>query len=330
MRPVNGLAIDPAQPGFLLGVNLPWQVYGCDFGANAWQPGGGVARPERLEALREAFATLSARGLRWVRWFMLCDGRAGLRVSPGGLPEGLDERFFADADAAVALAAEHGLRLMFVLLNFDWLGQARWVDGVQIRGRGDILKLPKRRAALLETVIEPILERYGRHPAVWAWDVINEPEWATRFGGLGAKGDSLPASAATMRELILDVVAAVRRHTDHRVTAGLVSARGLDLVRGVDLDFFQLHWYDSVQDQVPLDDPVATLGLDRPVLMGEFPTVGSARPARAIVEAAHRGGYAGALAWSLLASDTASDPARSQVALAGLAGDWGPPSSGRA
>lgn len=318
---IHGHSIDPSQPGFLLGVNLPWQVYGCDFGANAWQPGGGVARPERLEALRESFATLSARGLRWVRWFMLCDGRAGLRVSPGGLPEGLDDRFFADSDAAVALAAEHGLRLMFVLLNFDWLGQARWVDGVQIRGRGDILKLPRRRAALLERVIAPILERYGRHPAIWAWDVINEPEWATRFGGLGA-GDSLLVSAAAMRELILDVVAAIRRHTDHRTTVGLVTARGLDLVRGVDLDFFQLHWYDTVQDQVPLDAPVATLGLDRPVLMGEFPTVGSARPPRAIVEAARRGGYAGALAWSLLARDTASDPARSGPMIASLAQEW--------
>jgi hypothetical protein len=281
-----------------------------------------VARPDRLERLRESFATLSARGLRWVRWFMLCDGRAGLRVSPAGMPEGLDDRFFADSDAAVALAAEHGLRLMFVLLNFDWLGRARWVDGVQIRGRGDILKLPQRRAALLETVIAPILERYGRHPAIWAWDVINEPEWATRWRD--AAGDSLLVSAAAMRDLILAVVAAVRRHTDHRATVGLVSARGLDLVRGADLDFFQLHWYDSVQDQVPLDVPVANLGLGRPVLLGEFPTTGSARPPRAIVEAAHRGGYAGALAWSLLARDTASDPARSGPTLASLAREWTP------
>jgi hypothetical protein len=194
------------------------------------------------------------------------------------------------------------------------------VDGVQIRGRGDLLKAPQRRAALLETVIAPILERYGRHPAIWAWDVINEPEWATRWRD--RPRDSLLASAAAMRELILDVAAAARRLTEHRVTVGLVSARGLDLVRGVDLDFYQFHWYDSVQDQVPLDQPVASLGLDRPVLMGEFPTTGSARDPRAIVEAARRGGYAGALAWSLLASDTASEPARSGPAIASLAREW--------
>jgi hypothetical protein len=288
-----------------------------------------VARPERLELLRQAFASLAQRGLRWVRWFMLCDGRAGLRVSPDGTPEGLDERFFADVDAGVTLADDHGLRLMFVLLNFDWLGHAEWVNGVQLRGRGDILRVPQRRQALLENVIAPVLHRYGRHPAIWAWDVINEPEWATRWRE--PAGDACLASAAAMRELIVDVVAAVRRHTDHRVTVGLVTTRGLDLVRGVDLDFFQLHWYDSVQDQVPLDEPVATLGLDRPVLMGEFPTTGSHRSPGAIVEAARRGGYAGALAWSLLASDTACDPALSGPILAGLAEDWtGPPSTRRA
>ncbi|HET8646898.1 MAG TPA: hypothetical protein VFO85_15495, partial [Vicinamibacteria bacterium] len=256
-----------------------------------------------------------------MRWFLLCDGRSGLRFAPDGTPEGLDDRFFADTDAALALAADHGLRVMFVLLNFDWLGQAQTVHGVQLRGRGDVVKRPRQRAALMEKVIVPILERYGRHPALWAWDVINEPEWATRWRD--TPGDSLLASAAAMRELILDGVAAVRRLTVHRATVGLVGTRGLDLVRGVDIDFYQFHWYDSVQDRVPLDVPLASLGLPRPVLLGEFPTTGSARRPGAIVEAARRAGYAGALAWSLLATDTASDAARSGPALADLARDWG-------
>jgi hypothetical protein len=283
-----------------------------------------VAREDRSQLLGEAFATLAAQGLRWVRWFMLCDGRSGLRVDPGGTPRGLDDRFFADADAAVALAAAHSLRLLFVLMDFHWFHPPRWVEGVQLGGRTGIAALPERRAALMETVIAPVLERYGRHPAVWAWDVINEPEWAT------GPRDGAHVSRSVMRALIEDLVTQVRRRTAHPVTVGLAGARGLDLVRGLDVDFFQLHWYDSLADQVPLDDPVSRLALDRPLLLGEFPTTGSQRTPQAIVDAAHRGGYAGALAWSLLASDIASNAAQSGPTLASLARDWTDASSRRA
>ena len=64
---------------FVLGVNLPWLQYGCDFGANAWQPDGGVGRPEQRARLRASFARLTDRGLTTVRWFVFCDGRAGVR-----------------------------------------------------------------------------------------------------------------------------------------------------------------------------------------------------------------------------------------------------------
>jgi hypothetical protein len=311
-------ALDPGQPGFLLGVNLPWLSYGCDFGASAWRPQGGVARAEDRQGVADAFALLAAQGLRWVRWFMLCDGRSGLRVGADGTPQGLDERFFDDADAGLALAGEHGLRLMLVLLDFHWFGPAEWVGGVQLRGRAEMVTNGDRRAALRENVIAPVLERYGRHPAVWAWDVINEPDWVVRrTRALGPPA----ASPLVMRALIEEVTGDVRRRTRHRVTVGLVGTRSLDLVRGADLDFYQLHWYDSVADQVPLDGPVSSLGLDRPVLLGEFPTLGSPRPPRAIVDAARRGGYAGALAWSLLATDTASDATLAGTVLASLVRD---------
>jgi hypothetical protein len=277
-----------------------------------------VARPEQRSRLADAFALLAGQGLRWVRWFMLCDGRSGLRMGAGGTPQGLDDRFFDDADAGLALAGEHGLRLMLVLLDFHWFGPAEWVGGVQLRGRAEMVTRGDRRAALRENVIAPVLARYGRHPAVWAWDVINEPDWVVRrTRALGPPA----ASPLVMQALIEEVAGDVRRHTGHRVTVGLVGTRALDLVRGAGLDFYQLHWYDSVADQVPLDGPVASLGLDRPVLLGEFPTLGSPRPPRAIVNAARRGGYAGALAWSLLATDTASDATLAGPALATLVRD---------
>ena len=45
-----------------VGINLPWLDYGGDFGANAWQPDGGFARPEKQERLAEAFARAGPPG----------------------------------------------------------------------------------------------------------------------------------------------------------------------------------------------------------------------------------------------------------------------------
>jgi hypothetical protein len=45
------------------------------------------------------------------------------------------------------------------------------------------------------------------------------------------------------------------------------------------------------------------MGLDRPLLLGEFPTRNASLPPRAIVDLAKTSGYCGALAWSWLAKD---------------------------
>src|ERR687891_358199 len=83
-----------SQPPFLMGANLPWVHYGIDFGANAWRPDGGIAQPEEREEVEKAFAQLTVSGVQYVRWFLLCDGRAGIRFTDGGTPLSLDDFVF--------------------------------------------------------------------------------------------------------------------------------------------------------------------------------------------------------------------------------------------
>jgi hypothetical protein len=52
---------------------------------------------------------------------------------------------------------------------------------------------------------------------------------------------------------------------------------------------------------------VGNLGLDRPLILGEFPTRGSRRMPVEIVGVARQHGYAGALAWSVLSADEVTD-----------------------
>src|SRR5688500_2891984 len=90
-----------SPPPFLLGANLPWVHYGIDFGANAWRPEGGMAQQDERAQIELTFAGLAASGVQCVRWFLFCDGRAGIRFSDGGRPIGLDDFVFRDVDAAL-------------------------------------------------------------------------------------------------------------------------------------------------------------------------------------------------------------------------------------
>ena len=136
-----------SSPPFLIGANLPWVCYGIDFGANAWCPGGGVAQPAARARLDLTFGQLARSGVRCVRWFLLCDGRAGIRFSDGGRPLGLDDMIMRDLDAALDAARRHGLQIMFVLLDFLWCDTPRAVRGVQLGGRADVLASRGSRAA---------------------------------------------------------------------------------------------------------------------------------------------------------------------------------------
>jgi hypothetical protein len=290
---------------FIVGVNLPWLSYGGDFGANRWQPCGGVGQPARRLVLREVLRGLAGHGIAAVRWFMLADGRAGLQEPAAGEVAGLDDCVFRDADAALEELERAGLTAVFVLFDFHWFNRARIVDGVRTGGRGPLAADEALRARLLDRVVGPLLERYGRHSSIAAWDVINEPEWVTRGIRLPPRRSDVPRQA--MQGFIRDVVDLIHDRTSQAATVGCASTRTLPLVAGLGLDVYQAHWYDRLERRAPLDRPVGGLGLDRPLILGEFPTRGSARTPVQIMEAARQSGYAAAFAWSVMAGDPASD-----------------------
>jgi hypothetical protein len=290
---------------FVRGVNLPWLSYGNDFGRSAWHPSGGLARPDARALLDDVFATLASAGACVVRWFLLCDGRAGLCEDPGGAPEGLDDRAFEDFKLAVSAAEAHGLSLIPVLLDFHWCHPPRESDGVRCGGRAHQLSDSGHRRALLEHVLRPLLARFGGREGIVGWDLINEPEWVTfSWRSWDPVHAVLPDA---MVDYMGEAAALVHDCTDHLATVGLASAAALPHVRNLGLDLYQVHWYDRIEPASPLATPVSTWAVERPVVLGEFPTRGSARSPLDIERAARDAGYAGALAWSLRAADDSSD-----------------------
>lgn len=287
---------------FVVGANLPWVGYGTDIGASAWNPTGGLTgRPRALDLLDKAFTRLRRGSISVVRTFLLCDLRSGVRFDNQGVPLGLDEFVFPDIDALVTAAHRHKLRLMPVLLDFHLCKPAQIVNGVQIGGRSRLIANPSARAALIDRVLQPILERYGHEEAIVAWDVMNEPEWClrTRFWRLN-RGVRFEA----LQDFLRVAVQCVRDSASQPVTIGCAGTERLDLVRPLWLDFYQVHWYEKA-GWAALERPVGEFELgDSLVMLGEFP--GRSDRVADVLDAARRAGYGGAFVWSVLGGDEAS------------------------
>jgi hypothetical protein len=299
------------MPELVVGANLPWLDYGQDFGASAWRPQGGLARPDRRERMRRALGDLAGSGATLVRWWLLGDGRSGLRDDADGRVA-LDDRVVPDLEAALEALREAGLRALFVLADFLWFDAPRRVQGVRLGGRRELVRDPSRRAGVLEHVFAPLAERFGREAAVAGWDLLNEPEWATL--GVGTLDPRRSVSRREMREFLADLLAVFRAHAAQPLTVGLASARWVSLVDGLDLDEIQVHWYESLDPVTTLARPVEALG-PRPAILGEFPTRGASIGPQAILDLAQGAGYRAALAWSALATDGATDGLACRAAL---------------
>jgi hypothetical protein len=298
---------------FLLGANLPWATYGGDFGRGPWTEHGGLASHPDLSRVRATLAAAADAGARVIRWFLLCDGRAGVRFDAHGVPLGLDDRVAPDIEAALVLADAAGLGLVFVVFDFHWC-LATVSTRAAARERRLAISDPARRDALISRVLAPLWRRFGGEPIIRSWDLMNEPEWVTL--GLGAWNPLAAVDAGEMRAFLGLAARCVREDTRHAVTVGSARLRTLALVQGLGLDFYQPHWYDRFDRRLPLVTPVARAVLDAPALLGEFPSRGSRFAVEDIVAAAHAAGYRGAFVWSLLSDDSASDAAH---ALRGLA-----------
>lgn len=286
---------------FVTGANLPWIGYGTDIGSSAWFPTGGLsAQPAALDLLDRTLAALAADAVSFVRTFLLCDARSGVRFDGDGVPTGLDEAVFPDMDALLDAARRHGIRLMPVLLDFHLCAPARIVNGLQVGGRSRLVADRAAQGAFIDRVIRPIVERYGDDEAIVAWDLMNEPEWCVERGPLPRRS-RVPFDA--LQDWLGRAVRCVQQSARQPVTIGCARTR-LDLVLPLGLDFYQVHWYERF-GWAALERRVSELGTgDRPVILGEFP--GRSPAVTDVLETARRAGYSAAFVWSVLAGDEQS------------------------
>ncbi|HEY2456164.1 MAG TPA: hypothetical protein VGI13_02595 [Candidatus Acidoferrum sp.] len=250
---------------FLLGVNYPWLRYGQDFGETT-DSHIGVSTPQAKQTIEEDFARIRDCGAAVVRWFMFSDGRGGF-VSSNGIPQRPDDFLFADVGAALQAAERSRLKICFSLIDHLWL-QDRRLPGGSPNDR--VLQFTASREAFLENVLLPLFREFRAHPALFAWEIANEPEWAIR------EFHPVPAAKihiADFRAFATEVAHAVREFAAVPVTLGSARLMWVRAWREVGLDFYQAHYYPGSEvDAGDLATQLAPLArLDKPLWLGEIP-----------------------------------------------------------
>jgi hypothetical protein len=284
LTPQNAPLIEwDGRQTYVHGANLPWFNFGRDFGGGASD--GGVSAPDVRTAVSEALGKAHDAGMNVVRWWVFPGEPTQFTVDAQGLPTGLKPQVYADLDAALAIGRQNDIAYVLTLFSAPSALPAAWVS------------TDAGRQALASALGE-LFARYADDPQVMTWDVVNEPE----FDVWNAK-----VSADDMRAFVAAVARSVHGHSSRLVSVGGARLDGLPLLRDLGLDYFTVHWYDSMTDPtqclacVTYADIRDQDAIDRPILVGEF-YGGTSVGGR--FDMWHDRGYAGALAWSLLPDRT--------------------------
>jgi hypothetical protein len=292
---------------FWLGLNFPWWNYGTDFGTGGW---GKFTDWANLET---QMAIMRSQGVRMIRWWVFADGRYAPDFNADGTVSGLDSFVLADLDKAMALAAKYNLYLMLAVTDANIVGPGSSDGAVQMGGHGVLITNAAVRQTYLDRALKPLLQHVAASPYakyVAAYDVMNEPElqvqgfWGSQF------------TRDQMKGFLADCVNYIHLYGGGAyATVGSAMPGWASAWAGIGQDVYQVHWYPGFDNGAPFMSSLptaASLGLDKPVIVGEFATAVTQAQMQQQLDTIYARGYAGALAWSYWVGDSATNWSSSQ------------------
>ena len=288
--------LPPENIPFSLGVNYPWRNYGHDFGCTNGEHLG-ISLSKAQESIARDFAQIREAGVSVVRWFLFGDGRGGF-LTEDGIPRKPDDFLFADVAAALHLAESHNLKLCLPLIDYLWLQEHGGKRHAYAHEH--VLHFAAGREAFLQNVLIPLFEKFQGHPAIFAWDIANEPEWAIHEFHPIAEAKF---RFADFRAYAVEIARAVHEYGKTPVTLGSGRLMWVRAWTTVGLDYYQAHYYPSseAENRGNLAQQLATLQpLDKPLWLGELPARDPSRPdysLREALDACRSSGLCGAAVW---------------------------------
>jgi hypothetical protein len=296
---------------YLLGANYAWYNYGTDFGTGGW------GKYTDWTSVGNGFAALKAQGAHLVRFWLFADGRYSPEFNSDGTVSGLDSSVFPDVDQILQLAHANGLYLLLTVIDGSMWSSAGFSGSVQMGGHSAIITSATAQQSFLDNALKPVLQHIAASPYknnVLGYDIVNEPE-ANISGYWG--GVNLPVSQ--VQTFVQNCATYI--HTfggGAYATVGSATPYYVSTWKNLGLDFYQVHYYPWMDFNNGAGNGLptyASLSLDKPCIVGEYPTadadytIGSTTPLSAqwYLDSTYSKGYAGSLGWSYFVGDGASN-----------------------
>ncbi len=300
---------------FSAGMNLAWFTFSGD-----------VPNPS-IPLWDEAGTNLNAAGGQVIRWWLHVNGANTPGYDAKGLSKPITEQQLGDLIKILNSAKDKGVSIVITLWSFDMLQTGSMHpagEASDIANNTALLTVDANRQAYIDNYLTPLVKAIKGHPALYGWDIFNEPEGMVE--GMGWTPTRVPMVA--VQKTVNWLADAIHQEAPGAlVTSSAQTFRTCSTATGFDnkysdtalttvggraqgkLDFYQVHFYAQNGDAVsPFLHPATYWGLDKPLVIGEFWAMDTnAVPQDNLYTHLYDNGYDGAWAWQYYNSDTVNN-----------------------
>jgi hypothetical protein len=305
---------------YINGINVPWNAFGSDAGTHyQW---GALYSPSFFTTF---FQECKTYGVNCVRLWIHCDGRTSPEFDAAGNVTGLDTNFLSNLDDILRIAANNNVMVMPCLWSFDMTKDFTGSAGMYAGKHAGLIQDSSKTRSYINNALIPMVKHTANACNLFAWEIINEPEWSISGPGTTVQ----LVSAAEMERFCAMIAEAIHLNSNKMVTVGSAclkwcssrqppaesqfwndsSFKAVYNKPQAFLDFYQIHYYDWMfnadwgYDPFQAGKTPAYWKLDKPVLIGESPAAAGQYTMKQMVDSAFAHGYAGIMPWSYNAND---------------------------
>lgn len=306
---------------FINGVNVPWHLYSQDFGTH-YQWGA------QYNGLwyDSVFAECESYGINCARFWLHTDGATSPEFDATGSVTGLDTNFFSNLDDIFSRALKHHIMLIPSIWDFSITNNDAAL-GMYGGMHATLIQDSSKTRSYINNVLIPMVQRYDNQCNLFAWELINEPEWSMNIPFAGTTTQNVNANE--MQRFVGMMAEAIHQYSSKMVTVGSASLRynsdkfdvttpcvgnywkdqaiqstyNKPLAR---LDFYEVHYYDWMNGAISFDPyksccPENYWQLDKPVLIGESQGNSNKHTPNDMLYNAYTGNFSGVMFWSFSA-----------------------------
>ena len=274
----NRVTLPSGRQVYVSGMNLAWISYAADVGNS----------PLDTSSFRIAIQDARDSGANAMHvWLSTNGAHDPVFDATTGLVKGLGTQTIANVKSMLKICGENGVLLLPVLMSHNFTESSQ--VGVVYANNKKLLTTDAGLQAYLDNAVTPLVKAIGVDSSLLAWEIFNEPEgmiegigWTTeritknqmltvvnRVAGAihRAVPQVLVSNGAQTMATTTDIAAdgSVNWYSDASLKAIGGDADGT-------LDFYMAHYYPwNGAKYSPFRKTASTWGLDKPLVIGEFP-----------------------------------------------------------